>query len=435
MRIEELVNYFDYDYPVPEGGDAPFSVTTELGPNPWNANTRLLRVGLKGYEPAPGQRPAANLVFLVDVSGSMDSPDKLGLLKTSLKLLANGLGPDDRVGIVVYAGASGVALEPVAGNATGEISRALDALTAGGSTNGEAGIEQAYRLADEHYIDGGVNRVILATDGDFNVGLDDTEALIRLIERRRASGIALTTLGFGTGNYDDHLMERLADAGDGTHAYIDTLNEARKVLVEELDSTLLTIARDVKVQLELNPAVVAEYRLIGYVNRLLADADFTDDRVDAGEIGAGHTVTALYEIALHGEGGERLEPSRYGAARAEDATGGEIGELRLRYKRPEEDESRAIARRIVLADAHESLDGTPDDFRFAAAVAAFGQHLRDNTRAAALALEDIAALAAGAKGEDDFGYRGDFVRLVELADELARTTDPLTRRRHVDGNG
>lgn len=433
VRIEELVNYFDYDYAVPDGTDVPFAASTELGPTPWNPATRLLRIGLKAYEPAPETRPAANLVFLVDVSGSMASPDKLGLLKTSLKLLAGELTAEDRVGIVVYAGASGVVLEPVAGDDTRAIARALDALAAGGSTNGEAGIETAYRLADEHFVDGGVNRVILATDGDFNVGTAGVDELVALIEERRASGIALTTLGFGTGNYNDHLMERLADSGDGAYAYIDTLNEARKVLVDELESTLLTVARDVKIQLEFNPALVAEYRLIGYANRLLANEDFTDDRVDAGEIGAGHAVTALYEIALHGEGGERHAPRRFGEGVPEDASGGELAVLRLRYKLPDEDESRPLETPIRAADAVDSLDGTSDDYRFAAAVAAFGQALRGDTRLGDFDLDDAAALAADATGEDRFGYRAEFVRLATLAASLASVADPLTARRGGDG--
>jgi len=434
VRIEEMINYFDYDYPSPSDLAQPFSVTTELGETPWDKTTRLLRVGLKGYEPAPGSRPHANLVFLVDVSGSMASPDKLGLLKTSLKLLASELTANDRVSIVVYAGASGAVLEAAPGNASREISNALDSLSAGGSTHGEAGIEHAYRLADEHFIEGGVNRVILATDGDFNVGLADADALIALIEKRRASGIALSTLGFGSGNYNDHLMEQLADAGNGAHAYIDTLNEARKVLVDELDATLLTVARDVKIQVEFNPSVVAEYRLLGYVNRQLADEDFNDDRVDAGEIGAGHTVTAFYEIAVHGEGGERHMSSRYNERNNDEALpddgphADEIAEIRLRYKRPDESKSRALDTIVRLPDAKVELASTSADFRFAAAVTAFALHLRGDSRVAGFSLQRIAELTREATGEDRYAYRADFVRLVETADSLMNIADPLTRR-------
>ena len=287
VRVEELLNYFSYDYAAPDSLDTPFSITTELSATPWNASTQLLHIGLKGYAVAEQERPQANLVFLIDVSGSMDSPDKLGLLKSSISMLSRQLTAEDTVGIVVYAGASGVVLDPVAGNKFNEVSNALSRLSAGGSTNGQAGIELAYQLASDHFVKDGINRVILATDGDFNVGISDIEKLKTLIKRKRKSGIALTTLGFGTGNYNDHLMEQLADVGNGSYAYIDTMSEARKVLVEELTATLLTIARDVKIQVEFNPAAVSEYRLIGYVNRYLANEDFANDKVDAGEIGAG----------------------------------------------------------------------------------------------------------------------------------------------------
>ncbi len=426
VRIEELINYFDYAYPAPAQAGTPFSVTTEIGPSPWGRNTHLLHVGIKGYELPPGELPPANLVFLIDVSGSMRSPDKLGLLKSALQLLARRLRPEDHVAIAVYAGASGTVLEPTSGAERGRILAAIENLRAGGSTNGAAGIRLAYALAERHFHPGGVNRVILATDGDFNVGTTNVEQLVELVQARRASGIALTTLGFGMGNYNDHLLERIADAGDGNYAYIDTLNEARKVLVDELSATLLTIARDVKIQLEFNPALVSEYRLIGYVNRRLRREDFDNDRVDAGDIGAGHTVTALYEVALRGSGGERISGLRYGAPeRPAPEHGGEIAYLRLRYKpvqdgaAPGEVASRLLEQPLRLAEVRETLEETSERYRFAAAVAAFGQLLRGGTHTGEFGLEDVRALARGARGEDPFGYRAEFVQLVSLAGSLS----------------
>ncbi|MGH8679793.1 MAG: vWA domain-containing protein, partial [Burkholderiales bacterium] len=333
VRVEEFINYFAYDYPAPTDRSRPFNVITELGPNPWNSKTHLLHIGLKGFEVPKSKIPAANLVFLIDVSGSMNSPDKLELLKTSLKLLTNELRPSDRISMVVYAGATGVVLEPVAGDQKAKIIAALESLSAGGRTNGAAGIRLAYQMAEQAFVKGGINRVLLATDGDFNVGTTSFEALKDLVEEKRKTGISLTTLGFGTGNYNDHLMEQLADAGNGNYAYIDTLNEARKVLVDQMSSTLQTIAKDVKIQIEFNPSVVSEYRLIGYENRTLAREDFNNDRVDAGDIGAGHSVTAVYEITLAGNGGERADPLRYqpetGAIAGRNT---ELAFLRLRYK-------------------------------------------------------------------------------------------------------
>jgi len=417
VRIEELINYFNYSYP--RGTEnTPFSITTELGRNPWNDNTRLLHIGLEGYAVDPADIPAANLVFLLDVSGSMSSPNKLGLLKSSIKMMSRELDADDRVSIVVYAGASGVVLKPTAGNDYAAISAALDQLQAGGSTNGQAGINQAYALAKKEFIDGGVNRIVLATDGDFNVGMSNVDQLKKLIERERKSGVALTTLGFGMGNYNDHLMEQLADVGDGAYAYIDTLNEARKVLSEELTATLLTIARDVKIQVEFNPAVVAEYRLLGYENRHLANEDFNNDKVDAGEIGAGHTVTAIYELALHGEGGERHTPLHYGPQRKHATDVSEIARVRLRYKRPDQNQSRLIEKIVAKSDMIERLDGASSDYRFAASVAAFGQWLRDSKYLGDFDLQQLVALANESRGADAFGYRAEFVQLVQLADTL-----------------
>ncbi|RFF31290.1 vWA domain-containing protein [Wenzhouxiangella sediminis] len=432
VRVEEMINYFDYDYPAPEDPSTPFNVVLEQAASPWNENTRLLQIGIKGFVPPPEDVPPANLVFLVDVSGSMHSPDKLGLLKNALKMLAGQLDGDDRVAMVVYAGATGVVLESTPGDQAVKIRNALDQLQAGGRTNGAAGIELAYAQARQGFIEGGINRIILATDGDFNVGTVDFDALVDLVERNRQSGVALTTLGFGTGNYNDHLMEQLADAGDGNHAYIDTLGEARKVLVDEMGATLHTIARDVKIQVEFNPAVVAEYRLIGYENRMLAREDFNNDAVDAGDIGAGHTVTALYELALVGSGGERMDPLRYGAARATREISNELGIVRLRYKQPESDSSQLIERPVPNLAA----ESASERLRFAAAVAAFGQHLRGGKYLEGFSMEDVHALARDSKGADAFGYRGEFLQLVRLADGLAvaRRYGPNERTIASDGH-
>jgi len=412
VRVEEMINYFAYDYPVPEAGGAPFSVQVEQASTPWNENTRLLQIGLQGYRPDPESIPASNLVFLLDVSGSMNAPDKLPLLINSMKMLSRELEKEDRVAVVVYAGASGLVLESTPGDEHATISAALDRLSAGGSTNGGAGIELAYAQARQGFIEGGVNRVILATDGDFNVGNVNFEGLVDLVERQRESGIALTTLGFGQGNYNDHLMEQLADAGNGNHAYIDNLNEARKVLVDELTSTLMMIAKDVKIQIEFNPAVVAEYRLIGYENRLLDREDFNNDQVDAGDIGAGHTVTALYEIALTGSGGERVDPLRYQTETAQADPAGEMAFLRLRYKAPDADESQLIEQPIELVE-----DPTMSPrLTWAASVAAFGQHLRGGQYLEGFDLDQILALAQPARGEDPFGYRAEFTQLLRLAE-------------------
>ncbi len=418
VRVEEMINYFSYNYSVPSDTDTPFSITTELATSPWNEKTHLLHIGLKGYEVAPENRPAANLVFLIDVSGSMSAPNKLGLVKPAMKMLVNQLDEDDTVSIVVYAGASGAVLEPTAGDKKKEIARAIDSLQAGGSTNGRAGIELAYSLAAENFEKDAANRVILVTDGDFNVGLSDVDQLKKLIEKKRESGIALTTLGFGEGNYNDHLMEQLADVGNGAYAYIDTLNEARKVLSEEVSATLMTIAKDVKIQVEFNPALVSEYRLIGYENRHLANEDFANDKVDAGDIGAGHTVTALYEIALVGSGGERNTPKRYGASNTDDVNLDEIAELRLRYKAPQGDTSKLIAQQVLKNDVIDSVDETSSNFRFSAAVAALGQQLRDAKYLHQFDIEDSLKLATGARGTDEFGYRQEFLNLVRLAKEL-----------------
>lgn len=421
VRIEEMINYFDYDYPLPDSRQPPFRVSTELAPTPWNPKTRLLAIGIKGYDVPKTQLPPANLVFLIDVSGSMDAPDKLGLLKPALKLLVRQLRPEDKVAIAVYAGAAGMVLAPTSGNQKGQIEAALERLSAGGSTNGGAGIQLAYNLARDGFVKGGVNRVILATDGDFNVGAVDFEALKNLVETQRKSGVALTTLGFGTGNYNDRLMEQLADAGNGNYAYIDTLQEANKTLVEQMSATLLTIAKDVKIQIEFNPAQVEEYRLIGYENRVLRREDFSNDAVDAGDIGAGHTVTALYEIALKGDGGSLTEPLRYAKpAETGAAPGDEIAFLRLRYKQPDADASTLLESPIRRDQILPDWKTASERFRFAAAVAGFGQVLRGGRYTGGFGYDEVLALAREARGADPYGYRGEFLTLVGLA----RSLDP-----------
>jgi len=353
-------------------------------------------------------------VFLLDVSGSMRN--SMELLKSSLKLLSRQLTAKDRVSIVVYAGASGLVLPPTAGNEQGTISAALGQLQAGGSTNGGAGIQLAYEMAQQAFIEGGINRIILATDGDFNVGTVDFQALLDLVERKRKTGISLTTLGLGRGNYNDALMEQLADQGNGNYAYIDTLNEARKVLVDEVSSTLMTIAKDVKIQVEFNPAVVKEYRLIGYENRLLKREDFNNDNVDAGEIGAGHTVTALYEITLVGNEG-RIDSLRYGNKKADkkESKAAELAFLRLRYKAPDGDQSQLLEQPLLRSGIISELAKTSDRFRFSAAVAAFADRLRGGKYSGDFSYEAVLKLAQGARGEDLYSYRGEFVGLVRTA--------------------
>ncbi len=419
VRVEELINYFSYDYPQPENNQA-FSVSTELSEAPWNQHAKLLHIGIKGKEIKADKLPAANLVFLVDVSGSMQAANKLGLLKSSLRLLTKQMRPQDKIALVVYAGASGVVLEPTSGNDKFKITNALNNLRAGGSTNGASSIRMAYNLAQQHFIKEGINRIILATDGDFNVGTVNFEALKDLVEEKRKSGISLTTLGFGTGNYNDHLMEQLADSGNGNYAYIDTLNEAQKVLVDEMSSTLQTIAKDVKIQIEFNPAIVKEYRLIGYENRQLKREDFNNDKVDAGEIGAGHTVTALYELVLKDSKGNRIDPLRYSAKEnSKTKQTNELAFLRLRYKQPDSDKSQLIESALVQSEIDTSLSNASDRHRFATAVAGFGQLLRGGTYTENFEFDDVLELARHARGKDQFGYRGEFIKLVNLAQTLA----------------
>ncbi|MFM9384046.1 vWA domain-containing protein [Pseudomonas sp. UV AK001] len=426
VRLEEMVNYFPYDYALPTDG-SPFGVTTELAASPWNPHTRLLRIGIKASDRSVAELAPANLVFLVDVSGSMDRREGLPLVKSTLKLLVDQLREQDRVSLVVYAGESRVVLEPTSGREKAKIRTAIEQLTAGGSTAGASGIELAYQMAQQAFISKGINRILLATDGDFNVGVSDFDSLKQMAVDKRKTRISLTTLGFGVDNYNEHLMEQLADAGDGNYAYIDNLREARKVLVDQLGSTLAVVAKNVKLQVEFNPAQVSEYRLLGYENRALKREDFSNDKVDAGEIGAGHTVTALYEIVPAGEKGW-LEPLRYGKTDAAvSEKKGELAMLRVRYQKPEGGKSLLIERPIASQVAPAS-----EDLRFAAAVAAFSQQLKDGRYTGDFSLKDTEALARGARGDDRFGLRNEFVQLVELAQSLrtstASNTMPTERR-------
>ena len=425
VRIEEMVNYFNYDYATPTSLDQPFNVITEVGPAPWDNSSHLLHIGLKGYEIDKADRPNANLVFLIDVSGSMEGEDRLELVKRSLSTLTKQLDKNDSVAIVVYAGAAGVVLPPTSGDRTLEITRSLRRLSAGGSTNGGEGIQLAYQLARQAFISEGINRVILCTDGDLNVGMTNHNQLMSLIESYREKGVSLTTLGFGMGNFNDHLMEQLADKGNGHYAYIDNFKEARKVLSEQVNSTLLTIAKDVKIQVEFNPAKVSEYRLIGYANRRLKREDFNNDRVDAGDIGAGHTVTALYEIKLAGSASATSDPLRYkdsSISTKPDSSSDlslnqELAYIKLRYKKPEEQQSRLLSQAIYQSDLKQDANVLSQNFQFSAAVAAFGQKLM-HSKYDNYSYGDILTLAKSGLGNDDYGHRKEFVSLVRAANEL-----------------
>lgn len=420
VRIEELVNYFRYDDPAPSG-DQPFAVHTEVASAPWNPRHRLVRIGVRGREIAANAVPPRNLVFLVDVSGSMDSPDKLPLVKHGLSMLARNLRAADHIAIVVYAGASGLALPTTPGDRRGAILTSIASLEPGGSTNGAEGIELAYQLAEEGFVPGGINRVILATDGDFNVGVTSQGELVRLIEKKRENGVFLTVLGFGTGNVKDATMEALADHGNGNYAYVDSPAEAQKVLVREAGSTLVTIAKDVKLQVEFNPARVASYRLIGYENRALADRDFNDDRKDAGEVGAGHCVTALYELTLArdaGDGSPEVDPLRYQTDRAPSAVAGtdELMTVKVRYKAPDGDTSRLSHHAVHDSDAR--LDDTSDDFRWSTAVAGFGMLLRNSEHKGSASIDLVVRLARSAVGRDVHGDRRELIELLDRARNL-----------------
>ena len=412
VRTEEMINYFSYDYPLPTSGEAPFTSSVTVTETPWNPNTQLLHIGIQGYELAANERPPVNLVFLIDTSGSMGQPNKLPLLIQSFRLLLSELNDHDSVAIVTYAGSAGMALEPTPATERTKILNSLTRLSSGGSTAGQAGLQQAYALAAEMADDGDTSRVILATDGDFNVGISNTEELKSYIEDQRDTGIYLSVLGFGQGNYNDALMQTLAQNGNGTAAYIDTLAEAQKVLVDQIGGALFTIAQDVKIQVEFNPAEIAEYRLIGYETRALAREDFNNDAVDAGDIGAGHSVTALYEITPIGSAALSNDPLRYGTTEALPESNGELAFLKLRYKNPGESTSILLTT-PVFANADAGLGAEVD---FATAVASFGQLLRGDTRLGNWSYDDIVALANTAKGDDPFGYRAEFIRLVRLAE-------------------
>ncbi|SFJ67830.1 vWA domain-containing protein [Jannaschia pohangensis] len=422
IRPEEVLNAFAYDYPVPETRDVPFRATTTLTDSPWTDGAQLLHIGIQGYDLVGEDRPPANLVFLIDASGSMESPDKLPLLIRSLEMLVDQMAPEDTIAIAVYAGNAGIVLEPTPARERTRIRAALNSLRAGGGTAGAAGIETAYDLAQEAFIEGGANRVILATDGDFNVGPSDPLALERLIAEKRETGVFLSVLGFGTGNLRDDTMQALAQAGNGTAAYIDTLSEARRVLVEQATGSIFTIAKDVKLQVEFNPAVVESYRLVGYETRALSREDFNDDRVDAGEIGAGHRVTAIYEVLPQGVRPDG-PPLRYaeGDTATETATtttlADELGFLQIRYKAPDGDESRLITAPIVVGDAIP-LTETSDDVRFSVAAAGFAEKLRGAPGLNDVEWADVIALARGGLGDDTDGRRRELVELMELGASL-----------------
>lgn len=417
IRSEELINYFNYDYPAPTGQE-PVNIITEISACPWNTGHRLVHIGLKAKNINPAELPASNLVFLIDVSGSMDMPNKLPLLQASLKLLTTQLRPTDRVAIVTYAGNTAIALPSTSGDKKNLINRAIEQLQAAGSTAGEAGIRKAYEIAREHFITGGNNRIILATDGDFNVGISSEKELETLIEKERNSGVFLTVLGYGMGNYKDNKLQTLAQKGNGNHAYIDNLSEARKVLVKEFGASMYTIAKDVKLQIEFNPSKVEAYRLIGYESRLMEAEEFNDDTKDAGEMGIGHTVTALYEIIPAGQTNPWVDPLKYQQkAKSTQLTDSpELMTIKLRYKAPEKNKSQKIE--IAIADKPIPLARTSDAFRFSAAVAGFGMLLTQSPYSNNYTYSQIATLARQALGNDPEGYRREFIRLVEATELL-----------------
>lgn len=421
VRVEEMINYFPYDWKGPDSASTPFNSTVSVMPTPWNEHTKLMHVAIKGFDIKPTEQPKANLVFLIDVSGSMDEPDKLPLLKSAFRLLVSKLKADDTISIVTYAGEAGTVLMPTKAAEKDKILNAIDNLTPGGSTAGEAGIKEAYKLAQQSFVKDGVNRVMLATDGDFNVGQSDDDDLKRLIEQERKSGVFLSVFGFGHDNLNDQMMQTIAQNGNGTAAYIDTLAEAEKVLVEDASSTLFPIAKDVKIQVEFNPDKVSEYRLIGYETRALNREDFNNDRVDAGDIGSGHSVTAIYEITPKGSGGEQIDPLRYGQATVNNggvANADEYAFVKIRYKLPNEDVSKLITTPVTSANEVASFDQASTDQRFSVAVAAFGQKLRDEDATAKLGYDKIMEIATAARGADPFGYRSEFLSLVRLASAL-----------------
>jgi Ca-activated chloride channel family protein len=421
VRIEELINYFPYEYPQPKG-DRPFSVITEISDTPWNPTHRLVHIGLQGKNISTENLPPSNLVFLLDVSGSMDEPNKLPLLKSALRLLVNELREKDRVTLVVYAGSAGMVLPPTPGNQKDKILDAIEKLQAGGSTAGGEGIQLAYKLAKENFIKSGNNRVILATDGDFNVGISSDTELVRLIEQKREQGVFLTVLGVGTGNLQDSRMEQLANKGNGNYAYIDNLMAAKKVLVKEMGGTLLTIAKDVKIQVEFNPAKVQAYRLIGYENRLLQNQDFKDDKKDAGELGAGHSVTALYEIIPVGVKSNLKLPDvdalKYQKTVQQTPSGSdELMQVKLRYKAPNQTTSQLLTSPVV--DRGLKLEDASTNFKFSAAVAEYGMMLRASQYKGKGSFDNVLKLANQSQGEDLDGYRAEFIRLVQRSRSIA----------------
>ncbi len=415
VRIEEMINYFTYNYPEAEN-EHPFNINSELGRCPWNKDHKLLHIGLKGKKIETDELPPSNLVFLLDVSGSMQAPNKLPLVKKAFRLLVNELRPNDKVSIVVYAGSSGLALEPTNGNEKNKIMLAIENLSAGGSTAGGQGILLAYKTAKKHFIDGGNNRVILATDGDFNVGVSTNSELEDMIEKERENGVFLTVLGFGQGNIQDDKMEMLANKGNGNYAYIDNFAEARKVFISEFGGTLFTIAKDVKLQLEFNPQHVKAYRLIGYENRLLDNEDFNDDKKDAGEMGAGHTVTALYEIVPKNAPTEipSVDPLKYQEKKSGKNNSDELLTVKIRYKKPEENKSIRLEQSVKnKIDEHNS-----NDFNFSASVAAFGMILRNSEHCGSINLDQVVEMALASKGDDKEGYRSEFVNLVRSSKHI-----------------
>ena len=420
VRIEEMVNYFDYDYPAPEEGSAsPLRVSPELAPAPWNPNHLLLRIGLQAKKIDLAKAPPSNIVFLIDVSGSMDEENKLPLLKSSFKMLLGQLRPDDKIAIVTYANGTKVALPSTSVKDKEKIIKVLDNLYASGGTSGGRGIQLAYEQAQKSFIKNGNNRIILATDGDFNIGINNTTDLEKFIEKQRESGIYMSVLGFGIGNYRDDMAETIADKGNGNYAYIDNITEAKKVLVNELSGTLFAVAKDVKLQLEFNPKYVKEYKLIGYENRMLANEDFTNDKKDAGEIGAGHTVTALYELVP--SDGKVAQSLRYQSQELnEKGKGNELGFLKIRYKDPKVKDAKSVEITEPLVFNKKALKETSTDYRFAASVAEFGILLRDNSNKANATYDQVIELAEGAIGKDPEGYRKEFVRLVKSVKMLPK---------------
>jgi len=425
VRIEEMINYFNYDYPEPEGKH-PFSVYTEISQCPWNESHQLLHVGLKGKSIDKSELPASNLVFLIDVSGSMSDPNKLPLLKQAFRMLVNELRPQDRVAIVVYAGAAGLVLESTPGSQKEQIIAALDQLQSGGSTAGGAGLKLAYKVAQQNFLEEGNNRIILATDGDFNIGSSSNAEMERMIEQKREHGVFMTVLGFGMGNYKDDKMEIIADKGNGNYAYIDNIQEARKVFITEFGGTLFTIAKDVKFQIEFNPARVKGYRLVGYENRLLNDEDFNDDKKDAGEMGAGHTVTALYEVIPAGSDKslKSIDALKYQSDRKETKkqadvkanASAELMTVKLRYKQPDGNTSTKVE--IPVKGKVLDLEDTSDNFRFSASIAEFGLIMRNSEYREDASMAQVISMAKGARGEDEEGYRSEFLNLVKLAETM-----------------